>query len=35
MEIVYSDARQASEEVERELGAKRVELEELLGRPTS
>jgi glyoxylate reductase len=30
MEIVYSDARQASEEVERELGAKRVELEELL-----
>ena len=30
MEIVYSDARQASEDVERELGAKRVELEELL-----
>jgi glyoxylate reductase len=30
MDIVYSDARQASEEVERELGAKRVELEELL-----
>jgi glyoxylate reductase len=30
MEIVYSDARQASEEVERELGAKRVELDELL-----
>jgi glyoxylate reductase len=30
MDIVYSDARQASEEVERELGAKRVELDELL-----
>jgi glyoxylate reductase len=30
MEIVYSDARQASEEVERELGAKHVELDELL-----
>jgi len=30
MEIVYSDARPASEDVERELGAKRVELEELL-----
>jgi glyoxylate reductase len=30
MEIVYSDARQASEEVQRELGAKRVELDELL-----
>jgi glyoxylate reductase len=30
MEIVYSDARPASEEVERELGARRVELEELL-----
>jgi glyoxylate reductase len=30
MEIVYSDARQASEEVERELGARRVELDELL-----
>jgi glyoxylate reductase len=30
MEIVYSDARPASEEVERELGAKRVELDELL-----
>jgi glyoxylate reductase len=30
MDIVYSDARQASEEVERELGAKRIELEELL-----
>jgi glyoxylate reductase len=30
MEIVYSDARQASEEVERELGARRVEIDELL-----
>src|SRR3954465_6729354 len=30
MDIVYSDARPASEDVERELGAKRVELEELL-----
>ena len=30
MEIVYSDARPASEEVERELGARRVELDELL-----
>jgi glyoxylate reductase len=30
MEIVYSDARPASEEIERELGAKRVELDELL-----
>jgi glyoxylate reductase len=30
MDIVYSDARQAPEEVERELGARRVELEELL-----
>ena len=32
MEIVYSDARPASEEVERELGARRVELDELLER---
>jgi glyoxylate reductase len=31
MEIVYSDARPASAEVERELGARRVELDELLG----
>ena len=30
MEIVYSDARRASEEVEHELDAKRVELDELL-----
>jgi glyoxylate reductase len=30
MEIVYSDARPASDEVERELGATRVELDELL-----
>jgi glyoxylate reductase len=30
MRIVYSDARQASAEVERELGARRVELDELL-----
>jgi glyoxylate reductase len=30
MEIVYSDARQASPEVEQELGARRVELDELL-----
>jgi glyoxylate reductase len=30
MQIVYSDARPASEEVERELGARRVELDELL-----
>jgi glyoxylate reductase len=30
MEIVYSDARQASAEVEQELGARRVELDELL-----
>ena len=30
MDIVYSDARRASEEVERELGARRVELDELL-----
>jgi glyoxylate reductase len=30
MEIVYSDARPASEEVEREVGARRVELDELL-----
>jgi glyoxylate reductase len=30
MEIVYADARPASEEVERELGARRVELDELL-----
>ena len=30
MDIVYSDAKPASEEVERELGARRVELEELL-----
>jgi glyoxylate reductase len=30
MGIVYSDARAASEEVERELGARRVELDELL-----
>jgi glyoxylate reductase len=30
MDIVYSDARQASAEVERELGARRVELDELL-----
>jgi glyoxylate reductase len=30
MDIVYSDARPASEEVERELGAKRVEIDELL-----
>jgi glyoxylate reductase len=30
MEIVYSDARPASDEVERELGARRVELDELL-----
>jgi glyoxylate reductase len=30
MEIVYSDARQASDEVEQELGARRVELDELL-----
>jgi glyoxylate reductase len=30
MDIVYSDARPASEEVERELGARRVELDELL-----
>ena len=32
MRIVYSDARQASAEVERELGARRVELDELLRR---
>jgi glyoxylate reductase len=31
MDIVYSDAQPASEEVERELGARRVELDELLG----
>jgi glyoxylate reductase len=30
MDIVYSDARQAPAEVEQELGARRVELEELL-----
>ena len=30
MEIVYSDARQAPAEVEQELGARRVELDELL-----
>ena len=30
MDIVYADARQASAEVEAELGARRVELEELL-----
>jgi glyoxylate reductase len=30
MEIVYSDARQASAEVEQELGARRVEFDELL-----
>jgi len=30
MEIVYSDARQAPPEVEQELGARRVELDELL-----
>jgi glyoxylate reductase len=30
MDIVYSDAKPASDEVERELGARRVELEELL-----
>jgi lactate dehydrogenase-like 2-hydroxyacid dehydrogenase len=30
MDIVYSDARRAPEEVERELGARRVELDELL-----
>jgi glyoxylate reductase len=30
MDIVYSDARQASAEVEQELGARRVELDELL-----
>jgi glyoxylate reductase len=30
MDIVYSDARRASEEVERELGARQVELDELL-----
>jgi glyoxylate reductase len=30
MDIVYSDAKPASEEVERELGARRVELDELL-----
>jgi glyoxylate reductase len=30
MQIVYSDARPASDEVERELGARRVELDELL-----
>jgi glyoxylate reductase len=30
MEIVYSDARPASDEIERELGARRVELDELL-----
>ena len=30
MEIVYSDARPASDEVERELGARRVELDALL-----
>jgi glyoxylate reductase len=30
MDIVYSDARDAPEEIERELGAKRVELDELL-----
>src|SRR3954452_16635567 len=30
MDIVYSDARRASEEVERELGARRVEVDELL-----
>ena len=30
MDIVYSDARPASEDVERELGARRVELDELL-----
>jgi glyoxylate reductase len=30
MDIVYSDARQAPAEVERELGARRVELDELL-----
>jgi glyoxylate reductase len=30
MDIVYSDAQPASEEVERELGARRVELDELL-----
>jgi glyoxylate reductase len=30
MDIVYSDARPASEEIERELGARRVELDELL-----
>jgi len=30
MDIVYSDARQADEAVERELGARRVELDELL-----
>ena len=32
MQIVYADARPASEEVERELSARRVELEELLER---
>jgi glyoxylate reductase len=30
MDIVYSDARPASEDIERELGARRVELDELL-----
>jgi glyoxylate reductase len=30
MEIVYADARRADEEVERELGARQVELDELL-----
>src|ERR671926_183769 len=30
MSIIYSDARQASDEIERELGARRVELDELL-----
>jgi|tagenome__1003787_1003787.scaffolds.fasta_scaffold20968992_4 glyoxylate reductase len=30
MDIVYSDARPASDEIERELGARRVELDELL-----
>ena len=30
MDIVYADARAASDEVERELGARRVELDELL-----
>jgi glyoxylate reductase len=30
MEIVYSDARRATEALERELGARRVELDELL-----